>query len=161
MIMKPKSDKPAKPKKQLGDSPCRQPMPGVPIDKELIKEAVYKYHGNLSRVADSLGTTRTSVRRRIDSDETLKEALEEARERKIDELEEAVIDRAIRTNDTGIQCFLLKTQARGRGYNQDDKTEAAKEIATAAFQFIIEKAQANNQNISIESKNLESKKPAE
>lgn len=126
--------------RKIGEK-ARNPRPGIPLDKEKILELIMKHNGNLSRVADALGTTRTAVRNRCDTDEELKTALAEARERKIDELEEAVIDRAIRTNDTGIQCFLLKTQARGRGYNQEDKTEAAKEIATAAFEFIIAKAQ--------------------
>ena len=134
---KPKASKP-----RAGDK-ALAPKPGIPIDKELIRELIMKYSGNLSRVADSIGTTRGLIRRKCDEDESLKQALADARERKIDELEEAVIDRAIRTNDTGIQCFLLKTQARHRGYSQDDTKEAAKEIATAAFEFIIAKAQAN------------------
>ncbi len=124
---------------RLGDK-AKQPRPGVPLDKNTLLDLIYKTHGNLSRVADALGSTRTSVRRRIDSDLELKDALEEARERIIDELEESVWDRARESNDTTLQLFLLKTQAKHRGYEQDDGKNAAKDIATAAFDFIVNKS---------------------
>lgn len=124
---------------RLGDK-AKQPRPGVPLDKNTLLDLIYKTHGNLSRVADALGSTRTSVRRRIDSDLELKDALEEARERIIDELEESVWDRARESNDTTLQLFLLKTQAKHRGYEQDDAKNAAKDIATAAFDFIVNKS---------------------
>ena len=124
---------------RLGEK-AKQPRPGVPLDKNQILELIKKTHGNLSRVADALGSTRTSLRRRIDSDKELKDALEEARERIIDELEESVWDRAQNSNDTTLQLFLLKTQAKHRGYEQDEAKNTAKDIATAAFDFIINKS---------------------
>ena len=124
---------------RLGEK-AKQPRPGVPLDKNSILELIKQTHGNLSRVADALGSTRTSLRRRIDSDPELKDALEEARERIIDELEESVWDRANNSNDTTLQLFLLKTQAKHRGYEQDEAKNAAKDIATAAFDFIINKS---------------------
>ena len=48
--------------------------------------------------------------------------------------------RAIESNDTGLQCFILKTQGRSRGYDQDEMKNCAKDIATAAFDFIINKS---------------------
>ena len=119
---------------------AKQPRPGVPLDKNAILELIKKTHGNLSRVADALGSTRTSLRRRIDADPELKDALEEARERIIDELEESVWDRAQNSNDTTLQLFLLKTQAKHRGYEQDEAKNTAKDIATAAFDFIVNKS---------------------
>lgn len=119
---------------------AKQPRPGVPLDKNAILELIKKTHGNLSRVADALGSTRTSLRRRIDADIELKDALEEARERIIDELEESVWDRARDSNDTTLQLFLLKTQAKHRGYEQDEAKNTAKDIATAAFDFIVNKS---------------------
>ena len=118
---------------------AKQPRPGVPLDKNLLLEMIAKHSGNLSRVADAIGSNRYVVRRRIDSDEELKSALENARERQIDELEESVWDRAKNSNDTTLQLFLLKTQAKHRGYDQDEAKNAAKDIATAAFDFIINK----------------------
>ena len=124
----------------LGESPAKQPRPGVPLNKEDISKLIIEEHGNLSRVADRMGSTRTSVRRRIDADPKLKEALEEARERKLDRLEHSVWLRAEESNDTGLQCFILKTQGRHRGYDQDDMKNAAKDIASAAFEFIVNKS---------------------
>ena len=119
---------------------AKRPMPGIPLDKNTILDLIAKTHGNLSRIADALGTTRGTVRRRCDSDLELKTALEDARERIIDTLEESVWDRANNSNDTTLQLFLLKTQAKHRGYEQDDAKNAAKDIATAAFDFIVNKS---------------------
>lgn len=119
---------------------AKQPRPGVPLDKNLLLELIAQHHGNLSRVADSIGTTRGSVRRRCDNDRDLGEALEDARERIIDQLEKSCWDDAIATKDTALRCFLLKTQAKHRGYEQDDAKNAAKDIATAAFDFIVNKS---------------------
>ena len=118
----------------------KHPKPGIPLDKNQILELIPKHHGNLSRIADALGTNRGTVRRRCENDPELKVALEDARERIIDELEKSCWDDAIENRDTALRCFLLKTQARHRGYEQDDAKNAAKDIATAAFDFIINKS---------------------
>lgn len=119
---------------------AKQPHAGVPLDKNMLIELIKKHHGNLSRVADACGSNRFVIRRRCDADEDLKQTLEDARERIIDELEKSCWDDAIETRDTALRCFLLKTQARHRGYEQDDNKNAAKDIATAAFDFIVSKS---------------------
>jgi hypothetical protein len=124
---------------QIGEK-AKQPRPGIPLDKNIMLELIPKYHGNLSKVADAMGTTRYTIRRRCDADIELKQALEDARERIIDELERTVWDRALESNDTTLQLFLLKTQAKHRGYEQDEVKNAAKDIATAAFDFIVNKS---------------------
>ena len=118
---------------------AKRPKPGIPLDKSTLLELIKKHGGNLSRVADALGTTRGCVRRRCDTDKDLGEALEDARERSIDELERSCWDDAIGSKDTALRCFLLKTQAKHRGYDQDEAKNAAKDIATAAFDFIVSK----------------------
>jgi hypothetical protein len=119
---------------------AKRPKPGIPLKKDDIAKLLIEEHGNLSRVADRMGTTRTAVRNRINADPQLKEVLDEARERKLDRLEHSVWLRAEESNDTGLQCFILKTQGRHRGYDQDDMRNAAKDIATAAFDFIVNKS---------------------
>ncbi len=118
---------------------AKQPHPGIALDKNVIKELIIKHYGNLSRVADAMGSTRHTIRRHCDNDTELLDCLNTARERNIDELEESVWDRAKAGHDTGLQCFLLKTQARHRGYDQDEAKNQARDIATAAFNFIIDK----------------------
>lgn len=118
---------------------AKQPHPGVPLDKKLLLDMIHKHKGNLSRVAEAIGSNRYVIRRRCDADKELGEALENARERRIDELEESCWEDAIHTKDTALRCFLLKTQAKHRGYDQDEAKNAAKDIATAAFDFIISK----------------------
>lgn len=119
---------------------AKEPRPGIPLNRNDILRLIPIHRGNLSRIADQLGTTRGTVRRRIDADPELKEALLDSRERWIDDIEESVFNRAHETTDTGLQCFILKTQARHRGYEQDDTRKAAQDIATAAFEFIANKS---------------------
>lgn len=117
------------------------PRPGVPLVKSQILDLLKKHHGNLSRIADSIGSTRMSVRRFIDKDPELQEALTDSRERIIDELESSCWEDAINNpRDAAMRCFLLKTQARHRGYEQDEAKNTAKDIATAAFDFILNKS---------------------
>lgn len=124
-------------KARKGESPVSQPH--LPLIKDDILRLIKEEHGNLSRVADRMGCTRHAVRNRCDKDEDLKQALEDARERRIDQLERSCWDDAIEHHDTALRCFLLKTQARHRGYDQDEAKNAAKDIATAAFDFIVSK----------------------
>lgn len=119
---------------------AKRPHPGVPLNKGVIADLITKHTGNLSMVADSIGTTRGIVRRVVDSDPSLQDLLKQSRERQIDELEKSVFERAIEEKDTTLQIFLLKTQGKSRGYDQDEAKNTAKDIATAAFDFIISKA---------------------
>lgn len=119
---------------------AKQPHPGIALDKNVILQLIIKHAGNLSRVADAMGSNRHTIRRRCDADKELLEALESARERRIDLLEESCWEDAIASRDTAMRCFLLKTQAKHRGYDQDDMKNAAKDIATAAFDFIVNKS---------------------
>jgi len=120
-----------------------QPKAGVALDKtikpETVKKLLIQEHGNISRVADIIGTCRGTLRRMIDKYDDLLDTLKQCRERQLDQLEQSCFDRAIETNDTTLQLFLLKTQGRSRGYDQDEAKNAAKDIATAAFDFILSK----------------------
>ncbi len=129
---------------RLGDK-AKRPKPGVALDKKVVLELIIKHGGNVSRVADALGSTRQSIRRLCDNDQELGEALLHARERLIDELERSCWEDAIETKDTALRCFLLKTQAKHRGYDQSEAQNAAKDIATAAFDFIISKQKKSDQ----------------
>lgn len=126
--------------KKIGEK-AKRPMPGIPLDKKLVEELVVECKGNISRVADRMGTCRGTVRAVIDRDPHLQAVLKNCRERQIDALEETVFDRALKSTDTALQLFLLKTQARSRGYDQDEAKHMAKDIATAAFDFILSKSQ--------------------
>lgn len=119
---------------------ARIPQPGVPLDKKIIEQLIPKHNGNVSRVADAMGANRHSVHNVIAKDPHLAQVLKDSRERQLDELEDSVFDRAIETNDTTLQLFLLKTQGKHRGYEQSEAQNTAKDIATAAFDFIVNKS---------------------
>lgn len=127
-------------KKQASGEKALNPRPGIPISKEIILQLIKEHRGNLSRCADAIGTTRGCLRRKCQDDEELSQALADARERAIDELEESALDRAIREKDTTLQIFLLKTQGRSRGYDQDTAQQHAQTIAQAAFDFVLNKS---------------------
>lgn len=124
---------------KLGDK-AKRPMPAIPLNKDTILQLIVKHRGNVSRVADAMGTTRVAIRNRVNNDPELKDALAEARERWIDDIEESVLARANESNDTALQCFVLKTQGRHRGWEQSEAQNTAKDIATAAFDFIVNKS---------------------
>jgi hypothetical protein len=124
---------------QLG-RPAKRPHPGVALDQNVIAELIVKCKGNVSRIADAMGSARGCISRVINKSPELQELLTQSRERRLDELEQCVFDRAIESNDTGLQCFLLKTQGKSRGYDQSEAQNTAKDIATAAFDFIINKS---------------------
>lgn len=121
-------------------SKSKRPHPGVALDKKVIAELIIKHTGNISRVADALGSNRYVIQRIVANDEELKILVAQQRERQLDELEQSCFDRAIETNDTTLQLFLLKTQGKARGYEQSEAQNAAKDIATAAFDFIVNKS---------------------
>ena len=121
--------------------PAKRPKLGIPLDKEVIASLITHCKGNVSHVADRLGASRGGVRNFIDRHPELQQLLKDCRERQLDELEASVFDRAIESNDTTLQLFLLKTQGKHRGYEQSEAQHAAKDIATAAFDFIISKQQ--------------------
>jgi len=124
---------------KLGEK-AKAPKPGIPFDKKIILQQILKYEGNLSRVADSIGSSRGAVRNFVDKDEELKQVLKDCRERQIDDLEDSVFQRAKDSNDTTLQLFVLKTQGKHRGWEQSEAQNAAKDIATAAFDFIVNKS---------------------
>lgn len=117
--------------------PAKNPKPGIPFNKAQILDLIPLHNGNLSRIADVIGSNRGGVRRFIQADPELSEALSTARERRVDTLEECVWDRAVREKDTTLQIFLLKTQARDRGYDQE--SSHVSDIAREAFQYVVDR----------------------
>lgn len=122
---------------------AKRPHAGVALDENVIAKLIVQHTGNVSRVADAMGSCRGSVSRVIEKSQHLKDLLKQQRERQLDELEQSVFDRAIESQDTTLQLFLLKTQGKSRGYDQDEAKQAAKEVANAAFEFIVSKTKAD------------------
>lgn len=118
---------------------AKRPHAGIPLDKQVIIDTIRKYNGNLSRAAEAMGTSRHVLRDRADKDEDINKTLTDSRERYLDTLEDSVWERAIDSNDSTIQIFLLKTAGRKRGYDQDQQN-GVQDIAKAAFEFVLNKS---------------------
>jgi hypothetical protein len=97
---------------------ARQPQSGVKVDSELIKQAIIKARGNLSRAADKLGICRQTLYLRVNKEPEIKEIVDTCRERFLDELEDVAQNKAL-SGDTVMSLFLLKTIGKKRGYDQD------------------------------------------
>ena len=119
---------------------AKRGKPGIPLDINIIADLIPKCEGNVSAVADMMGTCRGSIRQVIDRHPHLQDLLKQSRERQLDELEKSVFARALEERDTTLQLFILKTQGRHRGWDQSEAQNAAKDIATAAFDFILSKS---------------------
>ena len=117
---------------------AQRPLPGVPIDRERLKVEIIKHHGNLTRVALAFGCARNSIKKIVATDIEVKEVLEEARERTVDQVEDAFTKRAI-AGDTTASIFFLKTRGRDRGYDQDFRADI-EAVTRAAMSFALNKS---------------------
>ena len=127
-----------KPKDVPGET-ARRPQPGVKIDPALIIKFLHQFNGNISRVADKIGCDRGTIHRHIERDENVKKAVQEARERINDELEDVAATQALSGN-AYMTTFLLKTRCKTRGYGFDESNNNVKDMATAAFEFVVNKS---------------------
>jgi len=119
---------------------ARNPHPGIPYPHDLILELIATHKGNVSKVADSLGASRYSMHDRIMKEPVLKQALADARERFIDNIELSVLQRAVEGSDTQLQKFVLQTQAKHRGWADDSNKEIASTLAREAFDFVVNRS---------------------
>lgn len=126
--------------------PAKRPRPGVKLQKAQVEPLLIKYEGNISATADALGCNRSTVARLINDDPELQEVVRQCNERLIEEVEMAVWDRAKTGTDTALQCFVLKTKGRHKGWDQSEAQNTAKDIATAAFAFILDKSKNPAEN---------------
>lgn len=114
-------------------------VPGVPLDKEKVKEQIMKYRGNLTKAATALKCARQSINRLSKTHPDIQEVIEEARERVVDEVEDSFLKKAISGTDTTAQIFFLKTRARDRGYDQEFRSNMDT-VARAALDFALNKS---------------------
>lgn len=122
-----------------------KPIPGIALEKQIplehFEKLIIQHRGNLSRVAEAVGSTRHTLLDVCNRNPSLRTALDDQRARWIDDVEQSVLTKAANEGaDTALQCFVLKTQGRHRGWDQDDVKNAAKDIAHAAFEFIVNKS---------------------
>lgn len=119
--------------------PAKTPRAGIPFDKQQVEKLLTVHYGNISRTADALGCSRQGMQRFIKAHPDLQEHLLQCRQRFVDELESTAWQDAIDTKDTTMRIFLLKTQARERGYDQEAQNHADA-IAKAAFEFVLNRS---------------------
>lgn len=114
---------------------ARNPQPGIPLNKEQIKDLLIKHKGNVTLTSKAYGCARQTVTHLIAVNADLKELVGQLREAQIDEVEDCFIDNCL-NGDTTSQIFFLKTRGRPRGYDQDFRADI-EGITRAALQFAI------------------------
>lgn len=77
--------------------------------------AIDKCHGNLTNVAKELTIARSTMYEMVKASPSLRSALDDARERRLDEAEDWLRDK-MEAGDTTAIIFFLKTQGKSRGY---------------------------------------------
>ena len=118
----------------------RKPLNGVKIDSQVIKDAIIKHKGNLSRAADYIGCCRHTLHLRVNAEPEIKQVLDTCRERFLDSLEDVFQNKAL-SGDTTAGLFLLKTIGKKRGYDQDRDIHV--ESATrAALDFVMNRSKS-------------------
>ncbi len=85
------------------------------LSAKAIEKQIRQKRGNISAVAKTFGVSRTAIYKRIESSETLKKAITEARDTMLDNVERTLYDQAVDGNMTAV-IFMLKTQGKKRGY---------------------------------------------
>ena len=123
---------------------AKRPHKGIPLEKSLtvqqVADLITSERGNVSRVADAIGTTRGTVADYIARHPELQNVLAQARERLVDQLEEVAYEQAFDGRDSTLKIFLLKTQGKVRGYDQSESRDIAKDVAMAAFNYVLDKS---------------------
>ena len=97
-------------------------MAKLTVDK--VNGLIDEMMGNVSMVARTLNVSRTTLYNYINSHATVKQALDEAREKMVDNVESKLYSKAL-DGDTTSMIFFLKTQGKHRGYVERQEVTGA------------------------------------
>jgi len=97
-------------------------MAKLTVDK--VNVLIDEMMGNVSMVARTLNVSRTTLYNYIKAHATVKQALDEAREKMVDNVESKLYSKAL-DGDTTSMIFFLKTQGKHRGYVERQEVTGA------------------------------------
>lgn len=80
-----------------------------------IEPLITEYNGNIAAVARRLGCSRALIHKHANKSATLKDAISDARETMLDNVESALYKQVLEGNTTAM-IFWLKTQGKQRGW---------------------------------------------
>ena len=80
-----------------------------------IEPLVVEYNGNVAAIARKLGVSRATIHKRIQESAALRQAIDDARETMVDNVESALYREVLNGNVTAM-IFWLKTQGKRRGW---------------------------------------------
>jgi hypothetical protein len=88
----------------------------IAVTPETILPLVKEYRGNLTTVARKLRVSRATILDRVNKSPELKQALFDARESLIDDVEQVFYEQVLSGTNPILMIFFLKTRAAHRGY---------------------------------------------
>jgi len=94
------------------------------LTAEAVIAKIHDLHGNVSSVARFFKMSRQTLYKYINDHVTVQAALEESREKMIDNVESALYQQALAGNTTAM-IFFLKTQGKKRGYVERQEVTGA------------------------------------
>lgn len=94
------------------------------VSAKRLEELLLEHRGNMAKVAEALGITRQAVSKRVRNNRRLSTVRDDAHESRIDQVEDALFKNAIEGN-VAAQIFIMKTQAKGRGYVERQEVTGA------------------------------------
>lgn len=89
---------------------------------EQVEAALRASHGNQSKAAEMLGTSRSTINGYVRRHPELADAIDEVREVNLDIAEDALF-RKIKEGNMAAIIFFLKTQGKSRGYDEKAKPQ--------------------------------------
>ena len=94
------------------------------LTAEAVIAKIHDLHGNVSSVARFFKMSRQTLYKYINDHVTVQAALEESREKMIDNVESALYSQALAGNTTAM-IFFLKTRGKKRGYVERQEVTGA------------------------------------
>ena len=114
-----------------------RPVGGRRLDPIAVGASIAEMRGNVTAVARRYDVTRTAIQNLIRGNESLQAIVRDAREGMIDDAESALY-RAVLNGEAWAVCFLLKTQAKARGYIEKHQIEATETKTLVVVEEIID-----------------------
>jgi hypothetical protein len=110
-------------------TPYKKVIPGVAVPETAIIEALWASKGSISDAARLIGyADRATLAHRIQASDTLKAAVHEYRETRIDRVEVNLQRLADEENNIAALIFLAKTLGRDRGYAEQPAVIAPTQV---------------------------------
>ena len=104
----------------------------VKLTKIKVQNAIRKYQGNITIIAESLNVARSTIYDFVEKHNELKQLITDYRMARVDKAE-SVVDACLEKNDFGAAKYILSTLGRSLGYVEKSEVEVSGGVANVNF----------------------------